>query len=343
MSAAPPPNLLTPPRRALVRRALRWTMPVLLVAVAAGLWQRERLWLWYCAERLQRTDDEHRGEWADKLAAAGEPAVPTLLGLFQHDDPGVSVAAKQGVDRLIAGWPNDDPRRRAFAHAFADAGPRFSTPGRSAALDLLPGIVASSDPEVIEQLKGMIATAAKSESIDLRVQAVAAALTPGLDALDAIVPLISDPEAAVRRAAILALGPVRDGATPALSDDELIRCLHDSDSEVRTLCEMSLRGRGRSARDIQLGRRYTAPDPAERQKLLNDLADEDHLDVTVWLERLTADPDPAVRAGAARVAVERHADLSVRLDQMSRTDPDGTVRRIAAYYRMKLLAMRPER
>jgi HEAT repeat protein len=313
-----------------------------MLAAAAGVWQRERLWVWYCAERLERAADDRRGEWADKLAAVGEPAVPTLLGLLRHDDPGVCLAAKGGLDRLIDEWPKQDPRRLAFARAFADAEPRFSTPGRSAALDLLPAVLACGDPDVAQTAKGMIATAAKSESVALRVQAVAAALRPDIDALDAIVPLVGDPDAEVRRAAVLALGPVRDGAVTVLGDDELLRCLHDSDPEVRRLCEMGLRSRGRTPRDIRLGRRYTAPDPAERQKLLLDLADEESLDVTVWLDRLTADPDPAVRAGAVRLAVERRADLGDRLEQMSRSDPDGTVRRIADYYRKKMLASRRE-
>ena len=337
MSVAPAPPPARPSR---VRRALRWALPVLVLAVAAGVWQRERLWVWYCAERLERAADDRRGEWADKLAAAGEPAVPTLLRLFRHDDPGVCLAARDGLEHLIADWPTDDPRRLAFARRFADAEPRFSTPGRSAALDLLPAVLACGDADVAQKAKGMIATAAKSESVNLRVQAVATALRPGVDALEAIVPLLTDPEAEVRRAAVLALGLVRDGAVAVVSDEDLLRCLHDSDPEVVRLCEMGLRSRGRTPREIRLGRRYTAPDPAERQKLLLDLADEDRLDVTVWLERLTSDPDPAVRAGAARVAVERRADLRDRLEQMSRSDPDGTVRRIADYYRKKLLASR---
>jgi len=337
MSVAPAPTLARP---RLVRRALRWTTPVLLLAVAAGVWQRERLWVWYCAERLERAADDRRGEWADKLAAVGEPAVPTLLGLFRHDDPGVCLAARGGIEHLIADWPKDDPRRLAFARQFADAEPRFSTPGRSAALDLLPAVLACGDEEVAKKAKGMIATAAKSESVDLRIQAVATALRPEVDALDSIVPLLNDPEVEVRRAAVLALGPIRDGAMAVVTDEELLHCLHDADPEVRRLCEMGLRSRGRSPRDIYLGRRYTAPDPAERQKLLLDLADEDNLDVTVWLERLTNDADPAVRAGAARVAVERRADLHDRLEQMSKSDPDGTVRRIADYYRKKMLASR---
>lgn len=329
---APPPA----PRPSLVRRILRWALPALVLGIAAGVWQRERIWIGYCAERLERASDDGRSAWADKLAACGEPAVPTLLGLLRHDDPNVCGAAKGALDNLTGGWAKDDPRRATFARRFVEAEPRFSTPGRAAALDLLPAVLADADADVAQKAKAMVATAAKSESVDVRVQAVAAALRPEVDCLDMVVPLISDPAVEVRRAAVLALGPARDGR-PALGDDELLRCLHDPDPEVRQLCEMGLRSRGRSPRDIRLGRRYTAPDAAERQKLLIDLADEDELDVTVWLDRLTADPDPAVRAGAARLAVERHADLRERLEQMSRTDPDGTVRRIAAYYRQKMV------
>ena len=183
----------------------------------------------------------------------------------------------------------------------------------------------------------MIATAAKSESVDVRIQAVATALRPEVDAVPVIAPLLTDSVPEVRRAAILALGPIRDGRA-AVADDELLKCLHDTDAEVRQLCEMSLRSRGRSPRDIRLGRRYTAPDPAERQKLLLDLADEEELDVGVWLDRLTADADPAVRAGVARLAYTRNIDLGSRLDQLSRTDPDPTVRRVANFYRLKVAA-----
>ena len=338
MSLTPAP---TPPARpGLARRAVRWTAPVLLLAVAAGVWQRERLWVWYCAERLERAAEGDRGGWAEKLAAAGEPAVPTLLKLLRHDDPAVCGAAKGALEAMSGTWPKDDPRRLAFARQFVEAEPRFSTPGRTAALELLPTVLACGDADTAQKAKGMVGTAARSESVDVRVQAVVTALRPEVDALDQIRGLIADPDAGVRRAAVLALGPVRDGAEPVLGDDELLRCLHDPDDEVRRLCEMGLRSRGRTPRDIRLGRRYTAPDPAERQKLLLDLAYEDELDVAVWLERLTADPDPAVRAGAARVAVERHADLGDRLEQMSRSDPDGTVRRIADYYRKRMVASR---
>jgi hypothetical protein len=220
-----------------------------------------------------------------------------------------------------------------------DAEPRFSTPGRAAALELLP-LVVTAAPDLADPAKAMVATATKSESVDVRVQAVAAALRPELDCVELVIPLLTDPAPEVRRAAVLAASVPRDGARSVVTDDELLRCLHDADPEVRQLCELGLRSRGRTPRDIRLGRRFTAPDPAERQKLLLDLADEEELDVTVWLERLTADADPAVRAGAARLVVDRSPDLRGRLEEMSRSDPDATVRRIADYYRRKLLASR---
>ena len=327
------------PRRSLFRRTLNALLPVLVLGTAAGIWQRERIWVWYCAERLERSSDESRAAWADKLAAVGEPAMPTLLTILQHDDPAVCAAAKGAIESITGTWTKDDPRRAAFACRYFDAEPRFSTPGRAAALELLPAVLASASPELNQRARDMVANAAKSDALDLRVQAVAAAMRPEVECLDIVLPLLSDPAPEVRRAAVLALGPAREG-NRGVADDELLRCLHDADPEVRRLCEMSLRSRGRSPRDIRLGRRYTAPDPAERQKLLIDLADEDDLDVTVWLERLTADADPAVRAGAARMAVDRGADLLGRLEQMSHSDPDGTVRRIAGFYHRKLLAMR---
>ena len=56
-----------------------------------------------------------------------------------------------------------------------------------------------------------------------------------------------------------------------------------------------------------------------------------------WLERLSRDPDPAVRAGAARVAVEvaaeRRLPVPVWVARLADADPDPTVRRIAGFYR----------
>lgn len=338
MSQATPPS--SPIRHGLARRALSWLLPTLVIATAAGIWQRERLWLWYCAERLERSSAEDKHIWAEKLVAAGEAGAPTLLKLLESDDPRVCATVTTAIDNLMASWPNGDPRRNTLAAQLLDAEPRFSTPGRVAALDLIQVVCSLGDSQLSERAKGILATTAKSESTEARVHTIAVALRPEIDGLDAIVPLIDDSVAEVRRAAVLALGPVKEGGKPAMSDEQLLRCLHDNDEEVREFAEMGLRSRGRTSREIRLGRKYASPQAAERQKLLVDLAYEEELDTTVWLERLTNDVDPAVRAGAARVAAERKADLVGRLSQMSRSDPDATVRRIVDYYQKKMAANR---
>src|SRR4051812_19962553 len=155
MSTTPAP--VPAPRARLARRVFRWMLPVLVIGAAAGVWQRERLWIWYCAERLERASGDDRTAWADRLTDAGEPALPMMLNLLRHDDPGVCAAGRGAIEKLAASWPKDDPRRAGFARQFVDAEPRFSTPGRAAALDLLPLVLACGEPDVVDRAKGMVA------------------------------------------------------------------------------------------------------------------------------------------------------------------------------------------
>ena len=178
------------------------------------------------------------------------------------------------------------------------------------------------------------------KSADKRLLGIAVAMREDLNLLPSVVPLLSDSEAPVRRAAMLALGPIHEGAAgaerPLVHNQDLIRWLHDPDPEVRHLCEMSLRSRGLSERDVHLGRMLTDPDPMARLQLLLELPDQDDLsNMTKWLQKLSEDPDSAVRAAAVRVAAERQIDFADRLEQMTRTDPYGTARQIAEHYRKR--------
>ena len=72
-------------------------------------------------------------------------------------------------------------------------------------------------------------------------------------------------------------------------------------------------------------------------KLLLDLRYDDELaDPEPWLERLSQDADPGVRAGAARVIVELNFEKKLPtpawVNRLAETDPEPTVRRIARYY-----------
>jgi hypothetical protein len=162
-----------------------------------------------------------------------------------------------------------------------------------------------------------------------RVLAIRLALHPGMDLLDDVAPLLNDPSVAVRRAAIVAVGP----ADQVVRDEGLLPCLHDADPEVRRIGELALRGRGLRPEHIKLGRVLTDPSPLIRLQVLDYLQRTPDLDAGIWLRRLSHDPSPAVRAAAMRAMCQQTSvDLTDRIDQMARNDPSPTVCVLARYY-----------
>jgi HEAT repeat protein len=162
-----------------------------------------------------------------------------------------------------------------------------------------------------------------------RLQAVRLAQQAELGLLAEVVPLLRDSSAAVRREAVLALGP----APEAIADDYLFYWLNDPDADVRTLCELALRGRGLQENHIRLAKLMADRRPAVRLQVIESLQDTPDLDPGVWIRRLSHDPVPAVRAAAAREASNQtQADLSDRIEQMAQNDPSPTVQQVARYY-----------
>ena len=147
---------------------------------------------------------------------------------------------------------------------------------------------------------------------------------------------LADESAEVRRAAVLAVGAVPDGQAALVPADALFPRLHDADKEVRELAATALRGRGLTDVQVQLGRQLASPDPADRLKLLMDLTVSDGVnDVGPWLERLSRDPEPAVRLGAARLAYECKVVYAAWLDALAESDPDPLVRQWSGYWRQR--------
>jgi HEAT repeat protein len=197
-------------------------------------------------------------------------------------------------------------------------------------LDLSDALCGAKQPQTRELCGDMVAHALTQPAEEVRVKAVAILMArPDLGPPAAVVDRLGDPSAAVRRAAMLAVGPSRN----LIADDDLLRWLHDPDAEVRRLCETALRSRGLRTQDVRMGRLLTDARPNVRLELLPYLRRDMDLDVSTWLRRLTLDPAPAVRAGAVRAAAEQQvAGLADRLAQMAGTDPDPTVRENARYY-----------
>jgi hypothetical protein len=169
--------------------------------------------------------------------------------------------------------------------------------------------------------------------VEAQLMAVRLTLHPDIKLQTEVVPLLAAPEPEVRA---LALFAVASAADALISDEELCRWLHDVDAGVRKVCRDALVARNRSDAEIALGRQLTHSDPTERLKLLLDLR-YDVADPEPWLERLSHDPEPAVRAGAARVAVEFATAHKLAcpswVGHIADADVHPTVRFVAAYYR----------
>src|SRR5947207_625450 len=83
------------------------------------------------------------------------------------------------------------------------------------------------------------AAALKAADPAARVLAVRLALHPDIKMRADLVPLLGDPAAEVRRAALCAVAAVADGE-PLVGDEELFRWLHDPDGGVRKACHDAL-------------------------------------------------------------------------------------------------------
>src|SRR5262249_48772445 len=153
----------------------------------------------------------------------------------------------------------------------------------------------------------------------------------GMDLWEQVTPLLVDPVAEVRRAAMAAVGDPASGVI----DDALLPSLHDNDPEVQRLCFEALVKRERTPQQIRLGFLLTDRNPAVRVHVVDYLPQVRDLDPVLWLTRISHDESPAVRAAAARAMSRLTSDdqrLKERLNEMAATDPSATVCLLAKYY-----------
>jgi hypothetical protein len=149
------------------------------------------------------------------------------------------------------------------------------------------------------------------------------------EVLEKALPLLCDPEPAVRKAALVAFAP----ETELARDEIFLPLLHDADDEVQFWCETVLRKRGRSDDDIKIARLISHKDPAMRIRVPNLLQRMPDLNIASWLRQMSQDPAPAVRAAAIRAAGDHpHVDLTERLREMAERDPSPAVRQNASFY-----------
>jgi hypothetical protein len=350
----------------------------LLLGGAGLAWtERATLLAWYCVRGLAGAGEGERGRWVERVAGLGETAVPALLDCLERPDEAVCANARAGLARLADDWGAGDTRAVSLTVQAAQRFGRLSAAGQREVLEmtaawfaagaapaeglvpacgrLLAASAGAAGPgarraglelcavllaqprraEALSAAREAVRAGLRGEAADNRLRAVRLALQPGMDLLEDVVALLNDPAAEVRRAAMLAVGP----ADQVVRDEGLLPSLHDSDAEVRRLCEAALRGRGLKPEHLKLGRALTDSRPAVRLQVLDLLGGPEagDLDRGLWLRRLSHDPSPHVRFAAMRAASETGlADLSDRLEQMGRSDPSPTVSKWAPFYLQRL-------
>ncbi len=343
----------------------------LLLAGAATAWLgREKLLLWYELRGLARASEGERDAWIERVASRKEAAVPGLLAILKRDEeqacenarlalagiwsgldqgethrtnllellaaefPQSSAAGQRCILTLASDWlqgTSKEPSLVAFAANLVRLASQTTSPElRSSALELSAGLLAQDTAEAsMAPCREFVRICLKDNDAGNRERAVRLTLYSSLNLLDEVAPLLRDPDAGVRRAAILAVGNSRQ----AISDENLALALHDTDAEVRRLCEKALRGRGLTTRHIQLARLITDTRPATRMQVLFYLQADTDLDVAQWLRLLSRDRAEAVRAAAIRSAAEQEiAELNTRIEEMAQRDPSPTVCQLAGYY-----------
>jgi hypothetical protein len=344
-------------------------LAVLVVLAALGWWQRDSLLAWYYVQGLLRADDRDRGQWIERIVQADSAATAELVHCLERPDAQVCGNCEIALARLWEQWPAEDARRAELLARLTDAFPRLSLAGQRTAIDLqahwlesaptadivssgvrlLPAAGRSLDkevrgramrladrllmcdrrPEIVAVCREAIRQGFQDAEAENRALAVRLALRAEAHLLPQLVPLLDDPSAMVRRAALVALGPAAD----AVPTDDLLRSLHDSDEDVRRLCVATLRGRGLRNEDVALGRLISDPRAGVRLQVFDTLRRANDLEPGVWLRRMSNDPVAAVRAAAVRAAGEQaQVDLTDRLTQIAQNDPSPTVRQLATFY-----------
>ncbi len=116
-----------------------------------------------------------------------------------------------------------------------------------------------------------------------------------------------------------------------LTDDMLLKRLHDGDASNRETATLILQTRGLTREQISLGGLIFSPRPQQRISVIPFLKDRTDIDPVVWLIQLSRDSEEMVRMSAIE-ALAAHQSPSVRkrLAEMARSDQSIVVRQAAS-------------
>lgn len=298
-------------------RILAVVVALVIGAGLAGWLGRDFLQAKYFVFRLNNAADHEVESWVAQSPEWGPAVAPALLSQMIVNDEERCRRAGAALARIHEGTASPE-----FVEMLQSRFESLSSAGQDWALQQ----VSLRDGGGVESRR-MIEAAIRNSSPSVRRQAIPAAMTS--QCYELIAPLIHDADTEVRKAVVLALGPNRDW----LSDDDLLPRLHDSDREVQRVTRLALRSRGLTEGQVRFGRMLTDPNPAARLDLVVQLRSDNELDLREWLVRLSRDSSPAVRAAVSRTAADLGIfQLTERLTELARTDPEPTVREIVRFH-----------
>jgi HEAT repeat protein len=116
-----------------------------------------------------------------------------------------------------------------------------------------------------------------------------------------------------------------------LTDDMLLKRLHDDDPGIREMASLILKTRGLSQEQISLGGLIYSPRPDQRVSVIPLLKNRTDLDPVTWLIQLSRDPVEMVRMSSIDALAKRtEPSVQRRLAEMARSDGSPAVRQAAS-------------
>jgi HEAT repeats/HEAT repeat associated with sister chromatid cohesion len=281
--------------------------------------------------------EQEAGEWIETLGA--------LRSGFRRMTPAGRVAALAAACRIFDRFAVEPaPREWVLAlkplHDLLSAGLADSDPQpRYAALQeisrcwvWIPGrSITPVEEQTLAEWKGGIYIPVlhclASRDVATRVATVACLGTlPIDDAAASAVAYVDDPEVDVRRQTLSSFAQ----RNLLLTEDMLLKHLHDEDAVVRDMANLILKTRGLSQELIGLGGLIFSPRADQRVSVITLLKGRTDVDPVTWLVQLSKDPVETVRMSSLAALAEHKTPVAqIRLSEMARKDASEAVRQAA--------------
>jgi HEAT repeat protein len=181
-----------------------------------------------------------------------------------------------------------------------------------------------------ESLHRPVVRCLASPDVRTRIAAVACLGFLPIDAAAApALPYLEDSSVDVRRQAVVSFAQ----RPRLLTEDMLLKRLHDEDPNIRETVDVVLKARGLTHEQIELGSLMVSPKPQQRASVVKLIQNRTDIDPEVWLLQLSHDADETVRIQAAEaLASQKNQSITAkrRLAEMARSDSSQEVRKTAA-------------